>query len=90
MVVQILGALDILAGISFLLFYFNILAGIALFFGYFLIVKGIIFLLTADFASSIDVIVGILVVVFFYVNLPNFLLLIFAAWVIQKGLFSFI
>ena len=55
---------------------------------FYLIIKGVIFLISLDIASIIDIIVGIVIYVSLSFNLPGAVIVIAALFLIQKGLFS--
>lgn len=95
MIVKLLGILDLIA-ILFLLLkeYFNfkdwfpmILLTIA---GIYLLVKGIIFILTLDFASAIDIISGIIIIFAAHFDIPQMIVLVVIVVLGQKAVFSLI
>ncbi len=55
-----------------------------------LIIKGVFFLMTADFASAIDIISGIIIVLSIYITIPLILAAIVFIFLIQKAAFSLI
>jgi hypothetical protein len=96
MILKILGFLDILAAILFFLnsvfdksntWLPNKIIFIA---GVYLLVKGIFFILTLDFASIIDVISGILIIISVYYPLYMILTSIVVILLLQKGIFSLV
>ena len=90
MIVWLLGALDLLAGLNLLVmsfgFYFET---VLMLISAYLIIKGLLFL--KDFASFIDLLAGgMMLLGLFTVALPKVLLLIFAVLLFQKGATSFL
>lgn len=96
MVVQILGLIDIITGISFLLnkvfsyigwnfmdFFVKIFAGI-------LLIKGGIFAIGWDFLSIIDVICAIIIFLSLFYTLPIQLVLVISFYLILKGISSLV
>ena len=86
--IKILGILDLLAALIFLLtffFSFNILIWII---GIYLILKGAIFLLIGNIISLLDVISGILILSSLTFSIPAIVILITSGFLIQKGVFS--
>ena len=88
--VKVLGVADIIAAVLIWIFgIFHILPPELIFvFGFYLLAKGVIFLISKDAASIIDVICA---VVFFgapYVTLPRAIVIIVSLFLLQKGIFS--
>lgn len=92
MIVKILGILDILAALSFWLSaVFNIIPdSLILLIAIYLIVKGIIFIISQDIASILDILSGLIIYASLSFNLPFFISLIVVLFLIQKGIFSLI
>ncbi|HJX50651.1 MAG TPA: hypothetical protein VJ438_04260 [Candidatus Nanoarchaeia archaeon] len=90
MLVKILGALDILAGIIFWLsFPFPIPAIILGIFGIYVLAKGLIFVgFGLDVLSAIDIIAGILIIASVSISMPVILISVISIYLIGKGLFS--
>ena len=61
---------------------------IVLIMGIYLLIKGILFLLTIDFASSLDVIASIIIIISAWVTIPLILAIIVLIFLVQKGLLS--
>lgn len=92
MIVKLLGGLDFLAGLIFLLFEFTeiIPYSVVVYFGLFLIVKGALFGIPEfNVISIIDIVCGILFLLSFF-GMFNFIVWIVSIYLLQKGLFSFI
>ncbi len=90
MLIKILGILDILTAISFWIFsIFGMLpSGIVLFFAVYLIVKGIIFLISLNIASVLDIIIALVMFLSLSVHIPSAIVVIFTFILIQKGIIS--
>ena len=90
MIIKILGILDIIAGICFWLFgIFHIIPGNFIFIlGLFLLGKGIVFITGLSFASFLDVIFGIIIIVGVSFVLPKIIVILISFFIIQKGIFS--
>jgi len=88
MIMLLLGILDlliaVLAGLMAFGIFFKTIAFIA---GAYLVIKGILFI--KSFASILDLIAGIAIIVGLYVTLQPALLLIVAVYLAQKAIFSF-
>jgi hypothetical protein len=95
MIVKILGVLDLIAVIILLIKnYFDKSAWfpiiLVLIAGSYLIIKGIIFILTLDFASIIDIVSGIIIVFAAYFHLPLLLSALVIILLGQKAFFSLV
>lgn len=90
MMVKILGILDILAAIIFWLFgmFYIIPSTIILIIAFYLLVKGILFLISLDIASILDIIASIFIFVSLNFVLPKVIVIIIVLYLIQKGIFS--
>lgn len=94
MIVKILGILDLIAVIAFLIKNYFDAAGnwfpttLLLIAGIYLLVKGIIFILTLDFASAIDIISGIIILFAVYFHIPTLLAALLIVVLGQKAIFS--
>lgn len=92
MIVKILGVLDIISALLFWIFGFfhvlpeTLIVSIAVY----LIVKGIIFIISLDLASILDVISGLLIYLSLSFNLPAVVIIIITLFLLQKGLFSLV
>lgn len=83
--IKLLGVIDLLAAIVFILVQWDIGVKIGVIAAVYLIVKSLIFI--SDFTSWIDLIAGIyLVLVLLGIN--STFSFIFALWLLQKGIFS--
>lgn len=90
MLVKVLGAIDILSGILFLLAIgVKPNTNILLFFGIILITKSS-FGMLKDFASWIDFLSALLFILLIFTTIPKFILIIFSILLLQKGIFSLI
>ena len=90
--IKLLGFLDFLAAVLLLLVFFKLLTPLWLVAaGAYLLVKGwIFFIVGRDFASITDVIIGLSFLLFAFVDIPRIIMIIFAVWLFQKSIFSFI
>jgi len=85
MLIKILGAIDLLAGIFILI----ALKPVFAFFAVYLIAKAVIFsLMGINVGSFIDFFAGIAFALSLLFALPHFLAVIFGILMIQKGIFS--
>lgn len=91
--IKILGIIDLLAAFFFL---FNLWLGrffpdkLVLIFALIILIKGIIFILIADFASAIDVIAGIVIILSLNMHIPFILSALVVVFLLQKGFFSLV
>lgn len=92
MIIKLLGILDIVAAVIILFFFWNFVSPvwIAIAAGYFLVKGWAFFLMAKDFASVIDIGVGLLLFIAAFVTLPTIFFVITVIWIIQKAAFSFI
>ncbi len=90
MIVKILGILDILAAIIFWIYSFFgfIPEVIVVLAGLYLLIKGIVFLISMDIASLLDVLAGLTILISTTVTLPEIITVIVSLFIIQKGIFS--
>ena len=90
MIVKILGILDIIAAILFWLFgMFHIVpSSIILIIAFYLLIKGIIFVISLDAASIIDIVVSILMFISLNFNFPKVIIFLIAFFLLQKGIIS--
>lgn len=92
MIVKVLGVLDILVGIIFAfegIDKWGIIPNIlVLIFGIALLVKAAMFIAFMDFASVVDVICALLIIVSFWIPVVAWLHAIVALFLIQKGIVS--
>ena len=91
MLVKILGALDLLSGIVFLMMIFGIegWVSLTLFCAVLLFVKGL-FIFSGEVLSFIDMFSSILLFLSLFITLPVFLIWISAFLLLAKGFVSFI
>lgn len=89
--IKFLGILDILAALFFSIFQiFKSFPGIILIiFGLIILLKGIIFFVSGDEASFLDVLCGIIIISSTLVILPFFINLLVILYLLQKGILSF-
>ena len=79
--------MDLLASGAMLLLHFDVLPGKPVFpFSMYLILKGVAF---RDFASIMDMLVGIYILGILFFGLHTFFVYVFAAYLIQKAVFGF-
>jgi len=92
MIIKILGILDILAALSFWLFAFFGFPpkSIVMLFAFYLLAKGVIFLISLDIASIIDVICAGIIFLSFTTPIPKFIVILVALFLLQKGVFSLV
>jgi len=90
--IQILGVLDIISAIVLILKYFfeNLPDKIVWIFAIYLIVKGVLFLLSKDIISILDVVCGIVFIVAVFFPISSKVLILVCFFLIQKGLFSLV
>ena len=91
MLIKLLGFLDIVSAVIFFInnTVFHLLpTSIVLLVAIYLLIKGIIFVLSADFASIIDIICGIIIISSAFFILPKLIAVIIAVYLVQKGIFS--
>ncbi|HJX50225.1 MAG TPA: hypothetical protein VJ438_02060 [Candidatus Nanoarchaeia archaeon] len=89
MLVKILGAVDLIAGLVLIFGTRFVPHSILIFFGIALLIKAGIGLLR-DFASWIDLFAGIIFILSIFFQMPLLICLIPGILLIQKGIFSFI
>ena len=63
---------------------------IVLFLAIYLIVKGLFFLVNLDFASIIDIICGIIIIISLSIHIPLVLAAVVLVFLLQKAIFSII
>lgn len=90
MIIKILGILDIISALVFWVFgMFHIIPkSLVLFFAFYLLIKGVIFLISADIASILDIVCSIIMFLALNFSMPNAAIILVALFLIQKGLFS--
>lgn len=91
MVMKILGAIDLIIGICFIIFFkFGFFPkNFILFLGIFLLIKGGIFSIEPNFGSTLDIISAFIIIGCVYFKIPFFLAIFVFAFLLQKALFSF-
>jgi hypothetical protein len=91
-IVKILGIADIIAAIIFWGFgMFHIFPKtLVMFFAFYLLIKGVVFLISADIASILDVSCAILMFIALNMGMPKLLIIIITLFLLQKGLFSLV
>jgi len=95
MAVKIFGAIDILVGLVFWVYsMFNLIGwnfipkGFVIFFGIILLIKGVIFAVSIDFFSILDVIAAILILIGTSVTLPTTMAHVIGIYLVGKGIVS--
>jgi hypothetical protein len=90
MIIKILGILDIIAAILFWLFgfFYIIPQSVIMIVAFYLLIKGIIFIISLDVASILDIIVSILIFVSLNFTLPKVVIFLIALFLLQKGVLS--
>lgn len=84
MLITVLGLLDLVSGISFVMAYFGLLKTFSVVMGIYLMAKSMVFF--GGWASFFDMVSGIVLILFLYLNLPGFFLWIVIIWLTQKGI----
>jgi len=92
MILKILGTLDILSGILLWLgFFFKIFpSSLLMIIAFYLLIKGIIFLISADIASILDIICAGIIFLSLQVNIPGFVIILVTLFLLQKGVLSWV
>ena len=92
MIVKILGILDIFAGFSFWLngFFHLFPESFMMAIVFYLIIKGLIFVISKDIASILDIVSGIVIYFSLTYTLPGFVIIIITFFLLQKGIVSLI
>lgn len=89
----ILGIVDLFIAVIFslkLIFNFAFLDNILLSAGIYLVIKGAIFLIGMDFASVLDVLSGIVLILTYFFKIPLVIGIIVIVFLVQKGIFSLV
>ncbi|MBR9703982.1 hypothetical protein GOV12_01105 [Candidatus Pacearchaeota archaeon] len=93
-VIKILGILDIFAAIVFWIFGIfklqenTMIVGLLMFLGIYLLIKGVVFLISADIASVLDIISAFIIIGATAVIMPKIVVIIVSLYLLQKGIFS--
>lgn len=89
-IIKILGALDILVGMLFWLFgiFGFVPKNLILTIAFLLLIKGIVFLISKDIASILDVICSLIIFSALSISMPKLVVILVALFLIQKGIFS--
>ena len=92
MIVKILGILDLIGAAVFWLFgMFGIIhPSLVSFFAFYLLIKGVIFLISADIASILDIVSAGIMFIAINSGVPKIFTILVALYLIQKGLFSLV
>jgi hypothetical protein len=92
MIVKLLGIIDILAAILFWIFgFFGLIPKTwIMLFAFYLLIKGAVFLISADVASILDIIVAMIMFLATSFPLPKAVYFIVVIFLLQKGFFSVI
>ena len=91
MFMKILGVIDLIIAVLFSIngFYFKFLpSNILLIMALYLIIKGLIFVLSADVASALDIVCGLIILSAILFTIPKALIVIVVFYLIQKAIFS--
>jgi hypothetical protein len=91
MFVKLFGILDILIACILLIqhYFWDIFPHSVIWtIGIYLLIKGIAFALLLDFASFIDIICAIVIILTIFLNVPTLLIALVILWTLQKGFFS--
>lgn len=84
---KLLGFLDLVAAVFFILVQWDIGLGIASFFAFYIIIKSLLFF--GDWASFIDLFSGAYMLLVIY-DIHSAFSLIFIIWLLQKSIFSLV
>ncbi len=93
-ILKLLGLIDILAAIIFWIFgIFRLqgnafMVGFVMLLGFYLLVKGVAFIISADIASVLDIIAGIIIIATTGFAMPKIVVIIVSLYLLQKGIFS--
>ena len=92
MILKILGILDIITALIFWLFaFFNIIPStLLLILAFYLLVKGVVFVISRDVASILDIFCAGIILLSLNFQMPKFITIIIVLFLIQKGVFSLI
>jgi len=92
MIIKILGILDIIAGLLFWLsgFFHIIPDSIIILIVIYLITKGLIFVISKDIASILDIITGLAIYLSMSIALPGIVIFLITFFLLQKGILSLI
>ncbi len=92
MILKTLGILDVFAGFLFWLngFFHLFPNSFIMLIVFYLIIKGLIFVISKDIASILDIVSGIVIYFSLTYSLPGFVIILVALFLIQKGIFSLI
>lgn len=92
MIIKLLGILDIISGMLFWLdgFFKIIPDSVIMFLVFYLIIKGLIFIISKDIASILDIISGVIIYFSLSYVLPAFIIIIVTLFLLQKGILSLI
>lgn len=90
--IKILGSLDIFSAIMvWIAAVFHIIPSpLLLLIAFYLLTKGVFFLISADIASIIDIICAVLIFLSLSFDMPVFVSIIVALFLLQKGIFSWL
>jgi len=92
MITKLFGIMDFLTAGAFLLqnSFSRFPESVVIFFAAYLLIKSLFFLIFLDFASIIDLICGIIILISAWAHIPIILSIIVAAYLIQKAVLSII
>jgi len=90
MITKLLGIMDLVTAIAFLLgnAFSWFPSGVILFFAGYLLIKGLLFLIFLDFASIIDIICGLIILISIWLPVSTILAIIVVIYLLQKAFFS--
>lgn len=90
MIIKILGIFDLIAAVSFWLFaFFHIIpSSVIIILALYLLIKGIIFLVSMDLASILDILAAILIFISLAIALPKVIIFLVSIYLLQKGVLS--
>ena len=93
MIIKLFGIVDFLIAAILLIqnYFFKIFPSSVIWtVGIYLLIKGIAFVIILDFASLIDIICGIIIILTIFFNVPGLLIGAVILWLLQKGFFSIV
>ena len=90
MIVKVLGILDIFAAMFFWLsFFFKFIPEkLILIAAFYLLIKGVVFLISKDIASILDIVCAGVIFLTLNYTIPSFLAILVSLFLLQKGILS--
>ena len=91
MIIKLFGILDILIALILIIqnYFFEIFSNKSIWtIAIYLLIKGIAFVILLDFASLVDIVCSIIIILTIFLNVPILLIGAVILWLLQKGFFS--